>query len=146
VLTDRVDAARLRFDGLRSRHLASIDSSSSLRSETLQLRETARRRRAERLTISGRQGRFAVVGRLGERHVVARYSDGVLMADQELLDWANVHVAMDERWTSPCDGAPIRATLRGSRIAVLLTLLRAMTVVESVELSDELGAGISECG
>jgi hypothetical protein len=136
-LSARVAEARRRFDGLCSLHRASIDRSAALHDDTVRLRDLARRRRAERVAICGRQGRFTVVGRLGKQRVAAYWSDGALVADQDLLDWANVLVAMDERWTRPGDTTPIRATLSGSRIAVLLTLLRAMTVVESVELSNE---------
>jgi hypothetical protein len=138
-LLDRVETARRQYDGLRLRHRASIDRSAALCDDTVRLRDLARRRRAERVAISGRQGHFAVVGRLGQHRVAAYWSDGVLLADQELLDWANALVAMDERWTRPDDGTPIRATLRGTRIAVLLTLLRSMTLVESVELSNVAG-------
>ena len=79
-LSDRVDAARRRFEWLRSQHLASIDRSLALRETTRRLRHDARRARADRPRMSDRRGSFVLVGSVDGQSVTASYTDGVLVA------------------------------------------------------------------
>jgi len=66
---------------------------------------------------------------------VARWRDGALDAEPELLRRAEVVVAMGECFFTDDDpGHIVRASLEGGGYDVMLTVMRAFTRVTSVEL------------
>jgi hypothetical protein len=78
---------------------------------------------------------FVVRGVIDGRPSVARWADGALDAEPELLRRAEVIVAMGDYFPSEDDpGHVVMASLDGGGYDVMLTIMRAFTHVTSVEL------------
>lgn len=76
---------------------------------------------------------FTACGYVEDERVEATYCDGHLRATESLQERAHVLVAMGETFESS-ERSPLRATVVWPPDAVLLTVLRAMTRVQMVEL------------
>ena len=135
-------AAGDRVAGLRSATGDAVRHSAALLERNQGLRASARNHAAERPVAVTRQGCFNLVGRVDDVRVEARWIDGRLVADDSLLDRAHIVVDLGDRWRRPGMRSAIRATLCGSRLAALLTLMRAMTSVEFVEMGDPPSDGV----
>ena len=78
---------------------------------------------------------FVVRGVIDGRPSVARWSDGALDAEPELLRRAEVVVGMGDYFCCEDDpGHVVMASLEGGGYDVMLTVMRAFTHVTSVEL------------
>jgi hypothetical protein len=77
---------------------------------------------------------FTIEGVLDGRPTVARWLDGQLDAEPELLRRAHVVVALGEEFS--CEDGPhgLRASIDDGGVALLLTLMRALTEVTSVDM------------
>jgi len=85
---------------------------------------------------------FVVRGFFDGRPSVARWVNGRLVADPEIVRRAQVMVAMGEYFGSEHDPSHVvMASLEGGGYAVMLTVMRAFTRVTSVELPIDDGAG-----
>jgi hypothetical protein len=85
---------------------------------------------------------FVVRGVVDGRPSVARWVNGGLVADPEIVRRAQVMVAMGEYFGSEHDPSHVvMASLEGGGYAVMLTVMRAFTRVTSVELPINDGAG-----
>jgi hypothetical protein len=142
-LADRHQAARARAVALLDRAAAGIAVSTDLQDDLEAQRLVLARRRLEahslrrRLTRTQARGRVVrVSGSIDGRFVTATWSDGELIGDQELVQRAETLVAMGERWPRSATGdrSGVTACLAGPPALVALTLMRACTVVTSVEL------------
>jgi len=114
--------------------------SQTLCRETVVLRDQARAIRLQREADRGRcslappalRG-FTACGYVDDDRVEATYRDGQLRATESLQQRAQVLVAMGETFERS-ERSPLRATVMWPPDAVLLTVLRAMTRVQMVEL------------
>jgi hypothetical protein len=78
---------------------------------------------------------FVVRGLIEGRPSVARWVDGRLDADPELIRRAEVMVGMGECFGSEHDPSHVvMASLEGGGYAVMLTVMRAFSRVTSIEL------------
>lgn len=78
---------------------------------------------------------FIIRGLVDGRPTVARWSDGRLVSDVELVRRAEIVVALGELFAATDDpGFVVQAALDGGTMAALLTTMRAFTVVTSVEV------------
>ena len=85
---------------------------------------------------------FVVRGVIDGRPSVARWVDGRLVAETELVRRAQVIVAMGECFSSEHDPSHVvMASLEGGGYAVMLTVMRAFSRVTSVELPIDDGVG-----
>jgi hypothetical protein len=69
---------------------------------------------------------------VGDCDVLAVLRGGELIADEVLLRQAELVVAMGESFVGP-SGEPIRASLEGPPVPVMLTLIRACDRASAVE-------------
>jgi hypothetical protein len=119
-----------------------------LRDDALRIKADAARARADRRKGSdaGRpeEAWFTVRGIVDGVPTVARWSPTYLDCDGELLRRATVIVALGESFTTPsAAGQVVHASLDAPPIAVLLTIMRAFSSVNAVDLSlDTLGARV----
>ncbi len=118
-----------------------IGESQALGRETVVLRDRARvfrlRREAERGRaglITPALGGFTAYGYVEHEPVAAVFGRGELRASESLRERAQVLVAMGETFGSDDERGAVRATLIWPPDAVLLTVLRAMSRVATVEL------------
>jgi hypothetical protein len=78
---------------------------------------------------------FVVRGLVDGRPTVARWVDGHLVAETDVVRRAEVVVAMGELFAAADDpGYVVQAALDRGTMAALLTTMRAFTVVTSVEV------------
>src|SRR3954469_16307887 len=85
---------------------------------------------------------FVVRGVVDGRPTVARWVNGRLVADPELVRRAQVMVAMGEYFGSEHDPSHlVMASLEGGGCAVMLTVMRAFSRVTSIELPIDAQAG-----
>ena len=82
---------------------------------------------------------FTVRGILDGRPTTAHWAPGFLDCEPELARRADVVIALEETFRSvEVPGAVVRASLEGPPIAVLLTIMRALSTVTAVDLSLEV--------
>jgi hypothetical protein len=82
---------------------------------------------------------FTVVGTIDGRPRQARYWPGRLDFDLDVLQRAEIVVAMGERFSLPGSSRDaLAASLDGPPMAVLLTVMRAFSRVTSIDLSERL--------
>ena len=82
---------------------------------------------------------FTVRGIVDGRTTRAQWAPGHLDCDHQLMQRAEVVVAMGERFSTPWSpAASLPASIEGPPVAVLLTVMRAFSRVTSVDLHTEL--------
>jgi hypothetical protein len=97
---------------------------------------------AEGQTEPSETAEFVVRGVIEGRPSVARWVNGRLIAEPELVRRAQVMVAMGEYFGSEHDPSHVvMASLEGGGYAVMLTVMRAFSRVTSVELAVDDHAG-----
>lgn len=111
-----------------------------IRTDSERLREASRAtretvRRARRRRTSGKPW-FTVRGILDDRLTTAHWAPGFLDCEPELARRAEVVVALGETFSSlEVPGEIVPASLEQPPIAVLLTIMRALSTVTAVDLS-----------
>jgi hypothetical protein len=78
---------------------------------------------------------FRIEGRVDGVRTVATFQDGRLACSAELAARAEVVVAMGETFDSDGDGEAIAASLDGSSTALMLTLMRAFSSIDAVQIA-----------
>jgi hypothetical protein len=131
-----LDEAMARGAALRSRTQVAVARASRLCEAADRVVLDTRTRLAARPEVrSIHRGWFRVLGAVDDKPVAATWSDGTLVADRSILERATAVVAMGDTFRRPGHPAPIRASLHGDQTTVLLTVLRAMSRTDSVEVA-----------
>ena len=126
-------ALLLSAGDLMARSLALRTDSRRLREVSSSVRDDVRRARLRR--TSGKPW-FTVRGILDERLTTAHWSPGFLDCEPELVRRAQVVVSLGETFASvEVPGEVVEASLEQPPIAVLLTIMRALSTVTAVDLS-----------
>jgi len=130
-----------------------LDVAAELRSTATELRIAASETRFRRTPATTRVARvdesgawFTVTGIVDGRPTTARWSPEDLDCDAQLLQRAQVVVAMGEHFGLPWSPrTAVPASLEGPPVIVLLTVMRAFSRVTSIDLHGELVQNLDSC-
>ena len=136
---------------LDARLIRALATSRAVTSKAAQLSAASQhsRRQAERLRLAGAARRqrprpdrrprglagFRIEGDVDGVRSVATFRGGRLTCSAELAARAQVVVAMGETFDCDGEGDPIEASLDGSSTALMLTLMRAFSSIDAVQIS-----------
>jgi hypothetical protein len=125
-----IAVARATESCARSQRLVSGSQRSRLASKQVRARSVASRQALRPSSVAW----FSVEGTVDGQPRIARWRRGELACDDELRRRIDIVVALEERFPRP-DGraGAVTATLCGSSVAAMLTVMRAFSRVRAVE-------------